>query len=130
VPSDLVRRIAVICYEAEMNVILHSLGGYMDVEMLPDRVRIRVVDEGPGIPDIEKAMQPGYTTANEKIRALGFGAGMGLPNIKRCADDFSISSSMETGTELEATVHLPALAMGVALPPVVEASRKEAARDR
>ncbi len=110
VPPDLVRRIAVICYEAEMNVILHSLGGYMDVELLPDRVRIVVVDEGPGIPDIEKAMQPGYTTASEKIRALGFGAGMGLPNIKRCADQFHITSSMEAGTELEAVVFLPAAA--------------------
>ena len=129
VPADLVRRIAVICYEAEMNVILHSLGGYMDVEILPDRVCVRVVDEGPGIPDIEKAMQPGYTTANEKIRALGFGAGMGLPNIKRCADEFHIASSMETGTELEATVHLPALATVATVPTVAEASRKEAARD-
>jgi CBS domain-containing protein len=129
VPSDLVRRIAVICYEAEMNVILHSLGGYMDVEMLPDRVRVRVVDEGPGIPDIEKAMQPGYTTANEKIRALGFGAGMGLPNIKRCADEFNISSSMETGTELEATVFLPALAAAAVPPAPAEMPRKEAARD-
>jgi CBS domain-containing protein len=114
VPPDLVRRIAVICYEAEMNVILHSLGGYMDVEMLPDRVRVTVVDEGPGIPDIDKAMQAGFTTASEKIRALGFGAGMGLPNIKRCADEFEITSSMEAGTELEATVLLPA-------PPVVAA---------
>jgi len=112
VPPDLVRRIAVICYEAEMNVILHSLGGYMDVEMLPDRVRVLVADEGPGIPDIEKAMLPGYTTASEKIRALGFGAGMGLPNIKRCADEFHVTSSMEAGTELEATVFLPAARPG------------------
>lgn len=129
VPADLVRRIAVICYEAEMNVILHSLGGYMDVEMLPDRVCVRVVDEGPGIPDIEKAMQPGYTTANEKIRALGFGAGMGLPNIKRCADEFQIASSMETGTELEATVNLPVQAAVATASTTAEASRKEAARD-
>ena len=107
VPADIVRRIAVICYEAEMNVILHSLGGYMDVEMFADRVRIVVGDEGPGIPDIEKAMEQGFTTASEKIRALGFGAGMGLWNIERCSDEFRIASSMETGTELEMTVNVP-----------------------
>jgi len=100
----ILRRIAVICYEAEMNAIIHSLGGYMEVQLLTDRVRILVVDEGPGIPDVEKAMEPGFTTANEKIRALGFGAGMGLSNIKRCADQFSIRSSMESGTEVEAVV--------------------------
>jgi anti-sigma regulatory factor (Ser/Thr protein kinase) len=103
-----VRRIAVICYEAEMNVIIHSLGGYIEVRILGDRVVISVVDEGPGIPDIEKAMQPGFTTANEKIRALGFGAGMGLSNMKRCADQFSVRSSMETGTEVEAVVFVGA----------------------
>jgi anti-sigma regulatory factor (Ser/Thr protein kinase) len=107
VPPEIVRRIAVICYEAEMNVILHSLGGTMDVDIGTDRVRILVEDEGPGIPDLDKAMEQGYTTANEKIRALGFGAGMGLPNMKRCADQFAISSSMESGTSVEATVFLP-----------------------
>lgn len=107
VPPRLARRIAVICYEAEMNVILHSLGGTMDVTINDDNVHIVVEDEGPGIPDLDSAMEPGYTTANEKIRALGFGAGMGLPNMKRCADQFSLSSSMETGTRVEATVFLP-----------------------
>lgn len=102
----ILRRIAVICYEAEMNVIIHALGGYMEVQILSDRVRILVVDEGPGIPDVEKAMLPGYTTASEKIRALGFGAGMGLCNMKKCADEFAIHSSMETGTEVEAVVYL------------------------
>lgn len=108
VPPPLLRRIAVICYEAEMNVIIHSLGGYLEVQLLADRVLIAAVDEGPGIPDVEKAMEPGYTTANEKIRALGFGAGMGLFNMKRCADRFAVRSSMETGTEVEATVFLQA----------------------
>ena len=101
---EIVRRIAIICYEAEMNVIIHSLGGYMEIQIQDDRVRIFVADEGPGIPDIEKAMEPGFTTANEKIRSLGFGAGLGLPNMKNCADKFSLRSSMETGTELEAIV--------------------------
>lgn len=105
IPASILRRIAVICYEAELNVIIHSLGGYMEVRVFDDCVRILVVDEGPGIPDIEKAMQPGFTTANEKIRALGFGAGLGLCNMKRCADIFSIKSTMETGTEIEALVY-------------------------
>jgi CBS domain-containing protein/anti-sigma regulatory factor (Ser/Thr protein kinase) len=106
VEPALLRRIAVICYEAEMNVIIHSLGGYLEAQLMEDRVRILVVDEGPGIPDVEKALTPGFTTANEKIRALGFGAGMGLSNIKRCADQFTLRSSMETGTEVEAVVLL------------------------
>ncbi len=104
VAAAIVRRVAVICYEAEMNVIIHSLGGFMDVDIGREQIRIHVGDDGPGIPDLEKALSPGYTTANEKIRALGFGAGMGLVNIKRCADQFSINSSMETGTEIEAVV--------------------------
>jgi len=73
---------------------------------LPHNQATEVVDEGPGIPDLEKAMEAGYTTANEKIRSLGFGAGMGIVNMKRCADDFQISSSMETGTIVQATVNL------------------------
>ena len=105
IAPETVRRIAIICYEAEMNVIIHSLGGHMEVQIFEDRVRIYVADEGPGIPDVEKAMEPGFTTANEKIRALGFGAGLGLPNMKKCADEFSIRSSMETGTEVEVVVY-------------------------
>ena len=104
IPAPILRRIAVICYEAEMNVIIHSLGGHMEVNVEEKQVRIRVVDEGPGIPDLDAALQPGFTTANEKIRALGFGAGMGLSNMKRCADDFTVDSSMENGTVVEAVV--------------------------
>jgi CBS domain-containing protein/anti-sigma regulatory factor (Ser/Thr protein kinase) len=121
----ILRRIAVICYEAEMNVIIHSMGGYMEVQLLPDRVRILVVDEGPGIPDVEKAMEPGYTTANEKIRALGFGAGIGLSNMKRCADQFSIRSSMETGTEVEAVVLINPEAVAAPVLPGKPAESKE-----
>lgn len=106
VPPAILRRVAVICYEAEMNVVIHSLGGYMEIQLDEKAVRILVVDEGPGIPDLDSALRPGYTTANEKIRALGFGAGMGLPNMKRCADSFDIRSSMETGTEIQAVVLL------------------------
>ncbi len=106
IPPPIIRRVAVICYEAEMNVIIHSLGGYLEVVIQEDRIRIHVEDDGPGIPDLEKALSPGYTTANEKIRALGFGAGMGLANIKKSADDFSIDSTMDKGTKIEAVVNL------------------------
>ena len=106
VAPKLVRRIAVVCYEAEMNVIIHSLGGTLDVHILQDRVRVVISDEGPGIPDLSRALNEGYTTANEKIRALGFGAGMGLCNIKRSADRFTIRSTMGTGTEIMADVFL------------------------
>lgn len=99
-----IRRIAVICYEAEINVIIHSFGGFIETLIMPDRVKITVADEGPGIPDVDKAMEVGFTTANEKIRALGFGAGLGLPNMKQYADEFSIKSSMDKGTEIEAVV--------------------------
>lgn len=107
IDPKIVRRIAVICYEAEINVIIHSLGGFMELQVSPDQVKITVGDEGPGIPDVKQAMQPGYTTANEKIRALGFGAGLGLPNMQNYADEFSIESSMSSGTEINAVVYIP-----------------------
>lgn len=106
VERQVVRRVAIICYEAEMNVIIHSLGGAMTVVIHPGEVIIRAEDRGPGIADVELAQQPGYTTASEKIRALGFGAGMGLANIRKCADRMSLVSSLETGTKLEAAVTL------------------------
>jgi anti-sigma regulatory factor (Ser/Thr protein kinase) len=98
------------------------------VQLLPDRVVINAVDEGPGIPDVERAMQPGYTTSNEKIRSLGFGAGMGLVNMKRCADQFTVRSSMETGTEVEAVVLLePQAASGSAASAPVSGGKHDAA---
>lgn len=104
--SQILRRICIICYEAEMNISIHSLGGYIAVEITPSIISITATDYGPGIPDIEEAMRPGFTTASEQIRALGFGAGMGLLNIKKCADQFELESSLETGTILRATVYL------------------------
>ena len=106
IEKQVLRKIAIVCYEAEMNISIHSLGGYISVETEPSEVIITAVDYGPGIPDIEEAMKPGYTTASEQIRALGFGAGMGLSNIKRCADHLDLKSSMETGTILKATIRL------------------------
>jgi CBS domain-containing protein/anti-sigma regulatory factor (Ser/Thr protein kinase) len=106
IEKQVLRKIAIVCYEAEMNINIHSLGGYITVETEPSAVIITAIDYGPGIPDIEEAMKPGFTTASEQIRALGFGAGMGLPNIKRCSDHLELESSMETGTILKATIRL------------------------
>ena len=106
IDKQIIRRAAIVCYEAEMNISIHSLGGYLSVTLEQNKIYITAVDYGPGIPDIEEAMKPGFTTASEQIRALGFGAGMGLPNIKRCADLLELESSMETGTILKAVIHL------------------------
>jgi CBS domain-containing protein/anti-sigma regulatory factor (Ser/Thr protein kinase) len=95
------RRVAIAAYEAEMNLIIHSsAGGELIAEIYPDRIRVLALDHGPGIPDVELAMQPGYSTASDWIRELGFGAGMGLYNIKRCADQFAIQSALGIGTRL------------------------------
>ena len=106
IDKQTLRRVAIVCYEAEMNISIHSLGGYISIEVEPDRITVIAYDYGPGIIDVEKAMKPGYTTASEQIRALGFGAGMGLPNIKKCADHLELDSSMEKGTVLKATIYL------------------------
>ena len=109
IEKQILRRVAIVCYEAEMNISIHSLGGHITVEVEETKIEIIATDYGPGIPDIEEAMRPGYTTASEQIRALGFGAGMGLPNIKRCADYLELESSMETGTILKAIIHVEGL---------------------
>lgn len=92
VDSKIVRRVAIATYEAEMNIVIHSLGGKIIVSISSDKIEIKAHDNGPGIKDINLAMQEGYSTASNKVRELGFGAGMGIPNMKRCSDDFSISS--------------------------------------
>ena len=92
VNSSVIRRVAVSSYEVELNLIIHSLGGQIDFTVTQDDVMLRVTDRGPGIPDIELAMREGWSTAPEEVRVMGFGAGMGLPNMKRNADDFSIQS--------------------------------------
>jgi len=98
--SEIVRRIAISSYEAEMNVIIHAYRGIMQVNIFPDRTEITVEDEGPGIADIEQAMQEGYSTAPDYVREMGFGAGMGLPNMSRCADEFKIDSQVGVGTKI------------------------------
>ena len=100
VSSDVLRRIAVACYEAEINMIIHAWGGVINL-FVSDSGIIQIVfkDVGPGITDMEKALTPGWSTASEEARSLGFGAGMGLVNIKRVSDEFDIVSSKE-GTTL------------------------------
>ena len=97
-PSDLVRRVAIAMYEGEINMVIHAGGGEADVETLPDRVVAVLTDHGPGIPDIEKAMQEGWSTAPDNVRSLGFGAGMGLPNIKKYTDHMDITTEIGVGT--------------------------------
>ena len=106
IDKNIIRRIAIVCYETEMNICLHSLGGSMTIQVSDNNAVIYAHDKGPGIPDVELALKPGFTTASEKIRALGFGAGMGLPNIKHYADKLEIKSSLRTGTELKAIINL------------------------
>lgn len=103
VDAALLRRIAVASYEVELNLIIHSLGGELALEVTPSQVLIRSSDVGPGIPDIDLAMQEGYSTASEDARNLGFGAGMGLPNMRRNADGFAITSVPGQGTNIEMT---------------------------
>jgi anti-sigma regulatory factor (Ser/Thr protein kinase) len=104
---QIVRRVAIATYEAEMNIILHTdEGGEISAEVQPGRITIRAVDTGPGIPDIEQAMQPGFSTAPEWIRELGFGAGMGLFNIQRCADEMRLESPESRWTSLEVVIAL------------------------
>jgi len=97
----LLRRIAVALYESEMNVVAHAYRGIMRVEIQPSGIRVVVEDEGPGIEDIEIAMEEGFSTATEEVRQMGFGAGMGLPNIKKNSDEMRLISTPGIGTQLE-----------------------------
>ena len=107
VPSELIRRAAVVSYEAEMNVVIHGGGGSMKLEIDSEGITIWSIDTGPGIADIEKAMTEGFSTATDKIREMGFGAGMGLPNIKRNSDVMELESEVGKGTTLKAMIYLP-----------------------
>ncbi|MBP3644926.1 MAG: anti-sigma regulatory factor [Clostridia bacterium] len=106
VNSTVLRRIAVASYEAELNLIIHSNGGQLKLEMTPDSIILVSEDIGPGIADISKAMQEGFSTASEEARDLGFGAGMGLPNMKRNADGFELESEVGKGTRIQMSFKL------------------------
>ena len=104
---QIVRRVAIAAYEAEMNLAIHpDKGGEMIAEIMPERIRIIATDNGPGIPDVELALQPGYSTAPDWIRELGFGTGMGLSNIQACADEMRLTSTVGVGTRLEICFNL------------------------
>ena len=103
IPSQIMRRVAVCTYEAEINLVIHSMGGGIDFEITDENIIVHVYDVGPGIPDIEKAMTEGYSTATHEVRNMGFGAGMGLPNMKRNADGFKIESEVGKGTDIVMT---------------------------
>jgi len=96
----IVRRVAIVSYEAEMNLVMYAVRGNISLSVSREAITIRIDDEGPGIADVALAMQEGYSTATPEMREMGFGAGMGLPNIKRNADEFDISSEVGRGTHL------------------------------
>ncbi len=105
IQPQVIRRVAVATYEAEMNIVIFTEGGEIVAEVRPDRIRVDFQDKGPGIPDIEQAMQPGFSTAPPWVQEMGFGAGMGLPNIQSCADEMKLESKVGIGTHLEIVIY-------------------------
>jgi anti-sigma regulatory factor (Ser/Thr protein kinase) len=97
-PSSVIRRVSIALYEGEINMVIHANGGHITADVNTDEINLTLADVGPGIPDIEKAMQDGYSTATDQVRNLGFGAGMGLPNMKRNSDEISIETELGVGT--------------------------------
>ena len=105
--SDTVRRVAVCMYEGEINMVIHADGGTANVDVGEDEITIVLADHGPGIPDVEQAMQAGFTTAGDAARDLGFGAGMGLPNMKKYSDEMTVESTVGVGTTVTMVVRIP-----------------------
>ncbi|NLO35909.1 MAG: anti-sigma regulatory factor [Clostridiaceae bacterium] len=108
VQAPVVKRAAIAMYEAELNTVIHAGGGSAEVDIYPDHVQIRIVDQGPGIADVSLAMQEGWSTAPEAAREMGFGAGMGLPNIKKQADELHIETEPGRGTTVTIRINFPA----------------------
>ncbi len=106
IPNQIMRRVSVCTYEAEINLVIHSEGGGIDFAISEEDIRVHVWDKGPGIPDLDKAMTEGYSTATSEVRNMGFGAGMGLPNMKRNADGFTIESEVGKGTDIVMTFNI------------------------
>lgn len=102
----LVRRVAIAMYEGEINMVIHAKGGHIDVVISEQEITMVLQDVGPGIADIELAMQAGYSTAPDNIRTLGFGAGMGLPNMKKYSDDMSIDTKLGIGTKVSMKIYI------------------------
>ena len=106
VDSGVIRRVAIAMYEGEINMVIHADGGSIKVLVSDDNIRLILADTGPGIPDVDKAMQQGYSTAPEEVRSLGFGAGMGLPNMKKFSDNMQIDTEVGVGTTVTMDIHL------------------------
>jgi len=106
-PNDVVRKSAIVCYESEINVVSYARKGIVTLTVTAKTVEIEVIDEGPGIADVELARKQGYSTANQQIREMGFGAGMGLYNISCYSDKFDISSEVNKGTFLKIIINIP-----------------------
>ena len=106
VPADVIRKVSIAMYEGEINMVIHANGGASDVTVTDSEVIIVLADSGPGIPDVSLAMKEGYSTARDNIRALGFGAGMGLPNMKKYTDSMKIDTEVGVGTTITMTVKL------------------------
>lgn len=106
IAPDIVRKVAIAMYEAEINMVIHAGGGVAEVELESDKITIRLIDHGKGIPDVELAMREGYSTAPDAVRSLGFGAGMGLPNIKKYSDEMYIDTEVGRGTTVTIIINL------------------------
>lgn len=106
VDPALIKRIVVALYEAEVNVVAHAWEGVMNVNFDGQSIVVTITDKGPGIPDIDRAMQEGYSTASPEVREMGFGAGMGLPNMKKNCDKLDIESQVDVGTKVTMTTYL------------------------
>jgi len=105
ISPEIIKRVSIAMYEGEINMVIHAGGGIAEVRVCEDFIEIILEDNGPGIADIDKAMQEGYSTASETVRSLGFGAGMGLPNMKRYTDEMNIYSTVGVGTKIVMRVY-------------------------
>ncbi len=105
-PASIIRNVAIAVYEGEINLVIHGGGGFVDVEITPECISVVLTDHGPGIPDVALAMKEGYSTAPENVRQLGFGAGMGLPNIKKYTDEMIIETEVGKGTTIKLKVYV------------------------
>jgi serine/threonine-protein kinase RsbT len=108
IDATTVRRLVIVAFEGEMNVVMYADRGTLTLVLTDEDIRLEIVDQGPGIPDIELAMQPGYSTASDELREMGFGFGMGLPNMKKNSDEFRIESEVGKGTAVYARIRLEA----------------------
>jgi len=106
IDAAIIRRVAISTYEAEINIVIHSLGGTINLEIDTNSIKIIAKDRGPGIANIDLAMQVGYSTATDKVREMGFGAGMGLPNMEKCADKFEVESVVGIGTTITMLMYI------------------------